>query len=103
MSEPIVGYCVKCKEQREIANAVAVFTDAGRPAVRGECLVCGTAMFRFGESPLHEGMTPPEPKPRETKPKKAAPAKAQKSSARAKSKGGKSKKTTKSSTSTSTR
>ncbi len=101
MSEPIVGYCVKCKEQREIANAVAVFTDAARPAVRGECPVCGTAMFRFGESPLHEGMTPPEPKPREAKPEKAAPAKAQKSTARAKSKGGKSKKTAKSSASTS--
>ncbi|MDQ4078337.1 MAG: toprim domain-containing protein, partial [Chloroflexota bacterium] len=69
MSEKIEGYCVKCREQREIQAPKAVFTDNARPAVRGECPVCGTKMFRFGETALHEGMTPPEPKPRKKRQK----------------------------------
>ena len=56
------AYCVKCKTKREIKNPVPVFTDKGTPATRGECPVCGTAMFRMGRTDAHEGMTPPERK-----------------------------------------
>ncbi|HEB64534.1 MAG TPA: DNA topoisomerase I, partial [Chloroflexi bacterium] len=41
-----------------------VFTASGTPATRGKCPVCGTGMFRMGRTPAHEGLTPPEPKPR---------------------------------------
>ena len=69
MSETIQGYCVKCKTQREMSNPEAIFTDNARPAVRGTCPECGTKMFRFGATALHDGMTPPEPKPRPKKKK----------------------------------
>nr|MBA3533091.1 type I DNA topoisomerase [Ardenticatenales bacterium] len=68
MSE-IVGYCMKCKEKRVIQEPRAIYTQTARPAVQGTCTVCGTTIFRLGETALHEGMTPPEPKPRETKKK----------------------------------
>ena len=69
VSETIQGYCVKCKTQREMSNPEAIFTDNARPAVRGTCPECGTKMFRFGATALHDGMTPPEPKPRPKKKK----------------------------------
>jgi DNA topoisomerase I len=60
-SEPVVGYCVKCKEKREIASPKAVFLgEQGRPATQGVCPVCGTGITRFGRTPAHEGLTPAE-------------------------------------------
>ena len=53
------AYCVKCKEQRPLSEAQAVFTARGVPAVRGVCPVCGTALFRMGEAPGHAGLTRP--------------------------------------------
>ncbi|MBI2041273.1 MAG: hypothetical protein HYT16_04190 [DPANN group archaeon] len=48
----ITGYCVKCKENgREIKNPknTTIKGRAGtRPAVKGNCAVCGTGMFRIG-------------------------------------------------------
>lgn len=58
------AYCVKCKQKREMAQPVATFTSAGTPATSGTCPVCGTRLFRMGRTPAHEGLTPPEPKPR---------------------------------------
>ena len=55
----IIAYCVKCKEKRELAEPTPVFTSKGQPATQGRCPVCGTKMFRMGETPMHEGMTPP--------------------------------------------
>ncbi|MCB0078880.1 MAG: DNA topoisomerase I, partial [Anaerolineales bacterium] len=52
-----------------MSNPEAIFTDNARPAVRGTCPECGTKMFRFGATALHDGMTPPEPKPRPKKKK----------------------------------
>jgi DNA topoisomerase-1 len=57
--EPILGYCVKCKEKREIASAQAVFLGGqSRPATQGVCPVCGTKIVRFGETPAHAGLDP---------------------------------------------
>ena len=58
------AYCVKCKTKREMQDPEPVFTASGTPATRGKCPVCGTGMFRMGRTPAHEGLTPPEPKPR---------------------------------------
>jgi DNA topoisomerase I len=63
----IAAYCVKCREKREMADATPVFTKKGQPATRGQCPVCGTSMFRMGETAMHTGMEPP-PKPEPPKP-----------------------------------
>ncbi|MFQ5857495.1 MAG: type I DNA topoisomerase [Anaerolineae bacterium] len=54
------AYCVKCKEKREMSNPEATYTKTGTPGTRGECPVCGTGMFRMGETPAHAGV--PKPK-----------------------------------------
>jgi DNA topoisomerase-1 len=57
--EPILGYCVKCREKREIASPQAVFLGAqSRPATKGVCPECGTKITRFGATPAHEGLDP---------------------------------------------
>jgi DNA topoisomerase-1 len=38
-----------------------VFTEAGQPAMRGICPVCGTNLYRMGRTPAHEGLTAPDP------------------------------------------
>lgn len=55
----VEAYCMKCKEKREMAQPTPVFTAKGQAAVQGQCPVCGTKMFRMGQTPLHEGLTPP--------------------------------------------
>ena len=42
-----VGYCVKCKAKKEIANATKVTMKNGRPAIKGTCPTCGTVMYRI--------------------------------------------------------
>jgi hypothetical protein len=42
------GYCVKCKEKREIKDAVQITMKNGRPAMQGSCPVCGTKIFKIG-------------------------------------------------------
>lgn len=44
----VKGYCVKCRAQREIKDAKKVTLKNGKPAMRGQCPVCGTGMFRIG-------------------------------------------------------
>jgi DNA topoisomerase I len=78
------AYCVKCKTKREMVNPVAVFTATGGPATKGQCAVCGTNLFRMGETEAHAGLERPErtaPKPRAAK--AAKPAKGAKGSAKA--------------------
>ncbi len=41
------GYCVKCRESREIQNAKQITMKNGRPATQGVCPTCGTKMFRI--------------------------------------------------------
>ena len=49
--ETIQGYCVKCKEKRDIADAqeVEMKGKGGKPrrAMKGKCPKCGTTMFRI--------------------------------------------------------
>ncbi len=55
--EPILAYCVKCKEKREIASAEPVFYGSqSRPATQGVCPECGTKIVRFGATPAHEAL-----------------------------------------------
>jgi len=42
------AYCVKCKEKREIKDAMQVTMKNGRPATQGVCPVCGTKIFKIG-------------------------------------------------------
>jgi hypothetical protein len=42
------GYCVKCKEKREIKDAQEITMKNGKPAVQGTCPVCGTKIFKIG-------------------------------------------------------
>jgi DNA topoisomerase-1 len=57
--EAVLGYCVKCREKREIASPKAVFLGGqSRPATQGVCPVCGTKIVRFGQTPAHEGLDP---------------------------------------------
>jgi DNA topoisomerase-1 len=53
------AYCVKCKEKRAIQDPQPVFTEAGTPATRGACPVCGTTLFRMGRTEAHTGMKAP--------------------------------------------
>jgi hypothetical protein len=41
------GYCVKCKQKREIKDPIKVTMKNGRPAIRGKCSVCGTGMYKI--------------------------------------------------------
>ncbi len=54
------AYCVKCKTKREIQNPQAVFTENGAPATRGVCPVCGTTLFRMGNTEAHANLPRPE-------------------------------------------
>lgn len=53
------AYCVKCKVKREIEDAKAEFNAVGTPVTRGKCPVCGTTMYRIGDTPEHAGLTRP--------------------------------------------
>ncbi len=57
-------YCLKCKQKRPIENPEATFTVTGSPATRGMCPVCGAKLYRMGRTEAHEGLEPPEVKPR---------------------------------------
>lgn len=48
--DPVIGYCVKCKEKREMKDAVEVSMagkGAARRAMKGTCSVCGTGMYKI--------------------------------------------------------
>lgn len=68
MTETIQAYCMKCREKRDMKEQEATFTSNGTPATRGQCVVCGTVLFRMGATPAHEGLEKPviEPKPKKT-------------------------------------
>ncbi len=89
MTDTIQAYCMKCRAKRDMDNAEATFTANGKPGTRGECAVCGTTLFRMGETPAHEGMERPivEQKPRKkTKRKKKSRAKSKNGGVRRKGK-----------------
>ncbi len=41
------AYCVKCKQTREMKNVEQVTMKNGRPALKGQCTVCGTGMYKM--------------------------------------------------------
>ncbi len=48
--EPTIGYCVKCKEKREMKDTEEVEMGgegSGRRAMKGKCSVCGTGMYKI--------------------------------------------------------
>lgn len=57
------AYCVKCRTKREIKDPIAEFNKAAAPITRGICSVCGTAVYRIGKTPAHEGMEVPKRDP----------------------------------------
>ncbi len=64
------AYCVKCKTKREMTEPQAVFTVSGTPATQGQCPVCGTKLYRMGETEAHAGLPRPAKEPRK-QPRKA--------------------------------
>ncbi len=51
MNEKNEGYCVKCKAKRSLANAQPIEMKNGRPAIKGVCETCGTAIFKILPKP----------------------------------------------------
>ena len=41
------GYCLKCKEKKEMKDASKVKMKNGRDAMKGKCPSCGTGMFKI--------------------------------------------------------
>ena len=44
------GYCVKCKEKKDIVDPQDITMKNGRPATQGTCPDCGTKIFKIGKS-----------------------------------------------------
>ena len=59
----VEGFCVSCKENREMVNAYQDVTTKGQPMLRAQCAVCGTNMAKMikREIPKTTPMTPPQP------------------------------------------
>jgi hypothetical protein len=89
------GYCVKCKDKRNMVGAVEVAMNAGknrpkRSAMKGTCEKCGTGMYRIlpsaggaAKPATKVAKKAPAKKPAAKKPApKKAPAKAKKAAAK---------------------
>ena len=46
----MTGYCLKCRESREIRSPQQVTMKNGRLATKGTCGECGTTMYRIGKA-----------------------------------------------------
>jgi len=44
------GYCLKCRERREIKDPKAITMKNGKPATEGTCPVCSTKIFKIGKA-----------------------------------------------------
>jgi hypothetical protein len=44
------AYCLKCRAKKEMRNPTQVTLKNGRPATKGTCPTCGTAMYRIGKA-----------------------------------------------------
>jgi Domain of unknown function (DUF5679) len=47
-AETSMGYCMKCKAQREIKAPKQITMKNGRPATEGSCQVCDARIFKIG-------------------------------------------------------
>jgi hypothetical protein len=45
----VTGFCMKCREKREIKDAAQTKMKNGRDAIKGKCPECGTGMFKIGK------------------------------------------------------
>ena len=54
------AYCMKCREKRDIKDAVADYNAAGAPVTKGVCTECSTKVYRMGRTEAHEGLPKPE-------------------------------------------
>ncbi len=43
----IIGWCLRCRDKREIKNIEETVTINKRKAVKGICCECGAKMFKF--------------------------------------------------------
>ena len=41
------GYCVKCREKKQIKDGNVVVNEKGRRMAKGKCPTCGTNVTRF--------------------------------------------------------
>ena len=46
----VTGYCLRCKEKREISNPQAITMKNGKLATTGTCPVCGTKIYKIGKA-----------------------------------------------------
>ena len=62
MSEdaPLMGYCFKCKDKREMLEPKAEWSASGAPGTRATCPVCGGTIYKMGRTPAHENLPKPE-------------------------------------------
>lgn len=49
-TDSVQGYCVKCREKRDMQNAERVTMKTGRDAMKGKCGVCSTGMYSMLKS-----------------------------------------------------
>ncbi len=45
----VEGYCMKCREKKEMSDAKQSKMKNGRDCVQGKCPSCGTKMFKIGK------------------------------------------------------
>ena len=56
----MTGYCLKCREPREMQDAEQVTMKNGWPATRGTCGECGNGMYRTEKGEVDEVRRLPE-------------------------------------------
>lgn len=47
VAEVVIGFCARCRDKRPVAQPTRTRTKKGKPAIRGQCSVCGAGMFVF--------------------------------------------------------
>jgi len=45
----VLGYCVYCRNRRQMLGAIQVCNRRGGRDLKGHCAVCGKSMYRLGE------------------------------------------------------
>ncbi len=43
----LIGYCMKCKDKKEMVDVEKTEIKPGRPAAKGKCTTCGTGMYKI--------------------------------------------------------
>lgn len=44
----VQAYCMKCKKKVDVANPTEIVMKNQRKAIKGNCSVCGTTVFKIG-------------------------------------------------------